>query len=342
MPAVPGDVGADLLVVPRLTAPPHPPVGARAIALQGAAMGTGWSLRAFAPPALAPAAVRAAVAGELASVVAEISTWEPGSEISRFNAAAAGTWHRLSEGHAAVLGRALQLAAATGGAFDPALAALVDLWGFGPAGPVAAPPGRAAVAAGCGPGAWRRLRFDPAERLLLQPGGVRLDLSAIGKGHAVDRVAAVLRRLGLRSFLMELGGELRGEGVKPDATPWWVGLDRPEPGPVAVPQGGARVLIALHGLSVATSGDYCRHFAHRGRRYGHILDPRSGAPAQSDLAAVTVLHPDCMTADAMATALAVLGPERGAAFAEAQRLAALFRLRNGGAWSSGALAEMTG
>ena len=166
------------------------------------------------------------------------------------------------------------------------------------------------------------MQFDAATRRLYQPGGVQLDLSSVAKGFAVDQLARALRMQGASHFLVEVGGELRGAGVKPDGQPWWVTLE-------GVPDAGeqAATVVALHGLAVATSGDYRRHYLHRGARASHTLDPRTGYPIQNNVASVTVLHAECMAADALSTALSVLGLEAGMRFAEAHNLAARFLLR---------------
>ena len=126
---------------------------------------------------------------------------------------------------------------------------------------------------------------------------------------------------------MEIGGELRGHGAKPDGTPWWVALERP---PALGGDGASDAIVALHGVSVATSGDYRRFFEDAGRHYSHTIDPRTGWPVDHGLASVTVLHPECMVADALATALFVLGGEAGLAHAERRGLVALFIERAGG------------
>jgi thiamine biosynthesis lipoprotein len=172
---------------------------------------------------------------------------------------------------------------------------------------------------------WRRLALDPVRRAAWQPGGLALDLSAIAKGFGVDRVARRLEALGLDSHLVEVGGELRGGGVKPDGQPWWVRLEHPAPDADA-PQ----TLLALHGLCVATSGDYRRWFDHDGQRYSHTIDPRDGRPIRHGLASVTVIHAECMQADAWSTALGVLGPQAGPTLADRLGLAARFVVRNGG------------
>jgi thiamine biosynthesis lipoprotein len=163
------------------------------------------------------------------------------------------------------------------------------------------------------------------DRCVLQPGGVQFDLSSVAKGFAVDRVSHALRDLGAADHLVEIGGELRGSGTKPDGSPWWVALDQPAAGDAGDP--ACETIVALHGLSVATSGDAQRYFERDGRRWSHTIDPRTGRPVSDRLAAVTVLHPSCMRADALATALTVLGPDGGLDYATACGLAARFVIR---------------
>jgi thiamine biosynthesis lipoprotein len=172
-----------------------------------------------------------------------------------------------------------------------------------------------------------RPRLDRVQRRLYQPGGAVLDLSSVAKGHAVDRLALRLEALGVRHYLVEAGGELRGAGVKADGQPWWVELEGvPDAIGAPIPQS----VVALHGLAVATSGDYRRYFHHAQRRASHTLDPRSGYPIANDLASVTVLAPTCMAADALSTALTVMGVEAGLAYADGRGLAARFLLRRDG------------
>jgi len=287
--------------------------------LAGETMGTSWSVRYAAPAALSATSLRAAVERALDLVIAQMSPWVESSEIGRFNRAAAGTLCPLSAEFCTVLRHALDVARRSGGAYDPTIGALVDLWGFGPPGRRAEPPPEDEIAAVRAAYGWQRLFLDAASRTLRQPGGLRLDLSSIAKGFAVDLVAERLQALGVADCLVEIGGELRGAGVKPDGSPWWVRLDAP----AALPE----ALVALHGLSVATSGDANRWFEHGGTRWSHTLDPRTGYPVPAALASVTVLHRRAMAADALATALLVLGPQAGYAAACEQEIAARFVLR---------------
>jgi thiamine biosynthesis lipoprotein len=328
-----------VLLPPAISA--EPPPAAMAVAdFGGATMGTTWSARVAlaagaAPPAPSPEMLQHGLQAQLDQVVAEMSHWEPASDLGRFNRAGAGTWHVLPDGFFRVLHYALGVARESGGACDPCAGALVNLWGFGPvrrhdeAGFV--PPSAAAVAAVRGSMAGRAVELDIPRRRAFQPGGVQLDLSAVAKGYGVDQLAAYLEGQGCRHYLVEVGGELRGSGFKPDGQPWWVALEVPLAATAmgTAGEGTGEIAIALHGLAVATSGDYRKYFMQGATRRPHTIDPRTGMPIANDLAAVTVVHERAMAADAWSTALTVLGPEHGLALAERKQLAARFLLREG-------------
>jgi thiamine biosynthesis lipoprotein len=318
------------VLVPLDIDPTPPRFGSVVREAAGVSMGTSWSAKAVVDAPLPD------LQAELDKVVAQMSHWEADSDLGRFNRAPAGTWHTLPAEFAIVIEYALQVSAESGGAYDPCAGALVNLWGFGPerrfdqAGFAA--PAHEAIAAVLH--ARHAVQYDGATRRLFQPGDVQLDLSSVAKGFAVDQLARCLRMQGVRHFLVEVGGELRGAGVKPDGQPWWVALEG-VPGLQPAQDAGATI-AALHGLSLATSGDYRRYFSYESRRASHTLDPRTGYPINNDVASVTVLHPSCMAADALSTAITVLGATDGLAFAEARRLAARLLLRR-----PGALAEVT-
>lgn len=259
----------------------------------GETMGTSWQVQ-LAAGGVDPARARDLAAERLSLVVAQMSHWDRDSVLSRFNASRADTWTRLPPGFAAVMRTALEVAAVSGGGFDPAAGALVDLWGHGPPGSRVTPTG-AAIADALSHGGWRALRWDEAGSRLRQPGSVRLDLSGIAKGYAVDLVAAALARIGVRHFLVEIGGELAGRGVRPDGEPWWVDLEAP-PGLAVAP-----LRLALHGIAVATSGSYVRG--------EHTLDPRAGRPVANNVVSVSVIADSAMLADALATAITVCWPD---------------------------------
>jgi len=316
----------DVLVPLEIDPSPAPP-SSRPLALSGTAMGSGWSARLMLPGG-ADAHLQPALQAELDLVVAQMSHWEPDSLLSRYNRAAAGSWHALPSPFFEVIDYALSVQQASGGAYDPAAGALVDLWGFGAtkrydqAGYYA--PDAQAIGAVLARRRHAQPVLDRQARRLLQPGGAVLDLSAVAKGHAVDRLALCLERLGIRHYLVEAGGELRGAGVKGDGQPWWVEIE----GVPDATAAGAQPLLALHGLAVATSGDYRRFYRqHAGGRISHTLDPRSGQPIANGVASCTVIAPTCMAADALSTALTVLGPREGLVLAERDGIAARFLVR---------------
>lgn len=323
------------VLVPHTIGTRAPALGGHVHALEGRTMGTTWSVRLVGPAALKHAPVMLAIQRELDEVVAQMSPWERESDITRFNRASAGSWQVLPPAFFEVLQYALQVARDSAGAYDPTAGALVGAWGFGPEGrydePGFEPPSASAIAAARAVGGWQRLEIDAPNRRVRQPGGLHIDLSAVAKGYAVDRVAAMLAaRFGFDDTLVEVGGELRGHGLKPDAQPWWVALESAPRwcGAELIADAGLPLTrIALHGLSVATSGDYRRFFRRGDVRYAHTIDPRDGLPIAHGVALVTVLHERCMAADALSTALTVLGPTAGMAWAEERGIAAMFVAR---------------
>ena len=268
-------------------------------------MGTGWSLQAVgASPSIA-----GGVQESLDRVVAQMSQWEPDSDLSRFNRADAGAWCDAPAEFAHVVDAALTIQRASDGAFDPCLGALTDRWGFGVSGPVAAVPD-ASDDGEC------RIDLDPETRRIRRSAGAVLDLSGIAKGYGVDLAAEWLLAEGVRHFLLDVGGELRGEGIRPDGQPWWVDVEMPPTSSVAPYR------IALHDLSAATSGIYRRGFTVDGQHYSHSFDPRTRRPIVHAVSSVTVLHRSCMMADGWATALTVLGTKAAIELSDAQQLAA--------------------
>ncbi|MFG6447460.1 FAD:protein FMN transferase [Roseateles sp. BYS180W] len=325
-----------VLAEPRVLLPTHisgepPPWGHVVHKLHGQTMGTTWSVRLVAPPGLRLAPVQALVQQGCDEVVRQMSHWCSDSVLSRFNRLSPGQSLQLPAAFAQVMDAALHIAEVSGGAYDPAAGELVALWGFGPEGSrhqdagFAPPTPERCAALPLAP--WRELVWEPASARLTQGGRARLDLSSIAKGYAVDAVSEALLDCGLPHHLVEIGGELRGHGFKPGAQPWWVALEPPHPQLRTVP-----TRLALHGLAVATSGDYRRCYldAH-GQHQSHTLDPRQRQPVRHALTSVSVLHPQALWADGWSTALMVLGPEQGADLARRLGLAALFVSRTEGA-----------
>lgn len=273
-------------------------------------MGTTWSLRAVAPPAN----VETGIVSQCDLVIGQMSQWESESVLSRFNRSLPGAWQDLPAEFCHVLAAALDIQKASAGAFDPAIGRISELWGFGTSGRTEHAPDIADINALTN--GHRGIEFDPAGNRARRTEGGALDFSGIAKGYAVDLAAQWLLANGVRHFLMEIGGELRGSGIRPDGQPWWVDLEAP-PGLHPLP-----IRIALHDLSIATSGDYRRWFENDGTRYSHSIDPVTGKPISNGVRSVTVAHRECMLADAWATALTVLGAEEAMRVAEGQRLAA--------------------
>jgi FAD:protein FMN transferase len=331
-----GGVAAPIVLLPRHVPLQAAPRGSVLHRLAGASMGTNWQLLLAAAPSLNPRAVAGRVQRVLDELERQMSHWRADSELAAFNRLAAGDSLGLSADFDTVLRLAIEIAEASEGAFDPALAEATQRSGFGSVGRYDSagfrPDPRPAPA-----GDWRALRHDGAQSWQ-QPGGCRLDLSAIAKGHAVDAVVAALRDDGHHHLLFELGGELRGAGLKPDGQPWWVGLERP-PGAGKL----SPLRVALTGHSVATSGDYRQgYIGDDGRWLSHTLDPRTGQPVTHGLASVSVLDASCARADALATALFVMGPEEGRRWAERHGVAAWFVERRTEGWhefASASLAE---
>ena len=289
-----------------IAGPPLLPFGspARVGTLEGPTMGTTWRASLVVQDERSLIAHRVAIEELLAMLVDDLSNWEPASALSRFNRSPIDAWQALPVSLIAVLVEAGRVHAGSGGAFDPTVARAVSSWGFGP--------DDASIGSTTG---FEHIAVDALHRRARRREDVVVDLCGIAKGHAVDCVSRLLIARGAAHHLVEIGGELRGSGVKPDGMPWWVALEAPPD--VELDE----TVAALHGLSIATSGDY-RHFIDRdGRRRAHTIDPATHEPVIDAPASVTVLHADCMTADAEATAITVLGAVDGVAYATARGLA---------------------
>lgn len=296
------------------------------IALNGPTMGTRWSALFFAEPDFDPAPIRAALQAAVEEVDGQMSTWNAGSDLMRLNAAPVGEWVAVPARLAEVLRRGLEIGRASGGAFDIGMGDAVMAWGFGPE--AAAPDGiRTAMAAS------RRPAHDVLEingEHVRKAALIALDLNGIAKGYGVDRLAEILRNQGISDGLVGIDGEMRAMGLRPDGEAWTIAVEAPD-----AERRTPHSILALQDAAVATSGDY-RHWVEvQGRRLSHTMDPRRGAPLISSPASVTVVARTCAEADAWATALMVLGPDKGAALARRSGLDALFLLRDDDASARG-------
>lgn len=290
----------------------------------GPTMGTTYTATVAAPglSAAGRAAAREAVRLALDTVELRMSTYRPESELSRLNRHVSDAPFALSPDALAVFALAQEVARRTDGHFDVTVGPVIDAWGFGPSKLHRIPSAHELANLG-GRVGYRMLALDPRTGAIRKARpDVSADLSGIAKGFAVDQAARALEALGFEDYLVEAGGEVRTRGLNPQREPWRIGIERPDAVPPAVHH-----VVPLSGLAMATSGDYRIYFEEAGRRYSHEIDPRTGAPIAHALASVSVVAADCGFADAMSTALIVLGAERGYALAAGQGIAAHFIVR---------------
>jgi Membrane-associated lipoprotein involved in thiamine biosynthesis len=296
------------------------------IALNGPTMGTRWSALFFAGPGLDPAPIRAALQAAVDEVDGQMSTWKLDSDLMRFNAAPVGEWIALPARLAEVLRLGLKIGRISGGAFDIGMGDAVTAWGFGPGD--ATPDGIRVAMKNPRRPAHEVLEFDGDHVRKAEP--VTLDLNGIAKGYGVDRLAETLRDHGISDGLVGIDGEMRAMGLRPDGEAWTIAVEAPD-----AERRTPHSILALQDAAVATSGDY-RHWVEvQGRRLSHTMDPRRGAPLIASPASVTVVARTCAEADAWATTLMVLGPDKGATLARRSGLDALFLLRDDDASARG-------
>ncbi|WP_417262334.1 FAD:protein FMN transferase [Celeribacter sp.] len=288
--------------------------------LTGLTMGTSYSIVAVDHTKdVNKAEVQKAVDLALAEVNTQMSNWDASSEISRFNAASAGDSLTVSPELEHVMLAAGHVHDATEGRFDVTVGSLIDLWGFGANGTRMDAPSDAQIAdAMARSGQSRSLKVENGT-LTKMNDGAEVYLSAIGKGFGVDQVARTLKSFGITDYMVEIGGDLYTAGRNPEGKAWQIGIETPE----AFDRGVAQV-VGVSDMGMATSGDYRNFFEVDGQRYSHIIDATTGRPVTHNTASVTVMTENAMLADAWATALLVLGRERGLEIANQRDLAVLF------------------
>lgn len=239
-----------------------------------------------------------------------LSAFRPESDIGRVNAAAGRAAVRVSRETIEVVALALKYAALSGGRFDPTVGPLVRLWQIGEGRKE--PPAAGEVRAARRLVGYERVMVDePGRRLYLPERGMALDLGAVAKGYAAGRAAELLKRRGVKSALIDAGGNIVAVGARPDGRPWRIGLRHPRRA------GEVSGVLEVTDRAVVTSGDYERYFLFEGRRYHHLLDPETGYPAD-ELQSATVVAGSSALADILSTAVFVLGPKEGPEFARRQ------------------------
>lgn len=294
---------------------------ARLFTLSGSTMGTQYTVKVLGlSEEDAAVEIRQAVERRLDELDGLLSTYDGSSDVSELNDFESRQWMNCSEELAEVVAEALHVGQVTEGAFDITCGPLVDLWGFGPDRRMSnrTPTDERIAEAKAKIGLDKiEYQLDPHSVRKASP-SLRIDLSGVAKGYAVDQIALLLRRAGIESFLVDIGGEMKGRGVNQEGKPWRIGIETPLPGVRTVQR-----VIELADTGLATSGGYRNYFEQDGRRYSHIIDPRTGRPIQHQLVSVSVLDPSCARADALATGLMVLGPEEGYRVAVEHKLAIL-------------------
>ena len=286
--------------------------------LGGETMGTTWSIKLYSP--ISDDQFKH-LSGDSADMLADLdqklSTYKQDSEITRFNLSSDINWQTVSAEFAALVGQALRISELSQGAFDITVSPLVDLWGFSKdKGSMTTFPNEREI---------ERVRAVTGYRYLQareQPPALKkaipelhLDLSAIAKGYAADRLATLLETHGIVNYLAEVGGELKASGISKELRPWLVGVEKPVPGWREIMRA-----VEVRGNGVATSGDYRNFIEIEGARYSHTIDPRSGMPTVYKGASVTVIADSSLAADAWATAFFILPKEEALGLSEQHQL----------------------
>lgn len=287
--------------------------------LHGSTMGTTWSVTlADSVSASAQSELQEKLQARLDQINRLMSTYDPGSELSRFNDRQSRDWFPMSAETVQVIALSLEISELSGGLFDVSVGPLVDLWGFGPKPQGEELPTERQVQEALSLVGYQHIevRLNPPA-VKKQVPQLRIDLSAIAKGYAVDALAAILKKEQFADFLVEVGGELRISGQRGDGSPWRIAVEKPLDDSRQV-----EVVFPLTDVALATSGNYRNFYIVEGQRYAHTIDPLSGQPVSHKLASATVLDRDCARADALATALMAMGEVRAREFCQKLGIAA--------------------
>jgi FAD:protein FMN transferase len=288
------------------------------IELQGQTMGTTWTVRVAGVTVAEQVRLQPLLEKRLVELNRHLSHYDPESEVGVFNRQNNTAWFNISTDLATVIEQALRVSAASDGAFDITVAPAVDAWGFGPAAATGQAPDATSLQFARDHRGYRKLELRDDQRAIrkLDP-LIRLDLSAIAKGYAVDQLAYLLESLGMNDYMVEIGGEVRTAGVRPDGKGWRIGIESPDN---ALP---IEYVVAPGNAAIATSGNYRNYYILDGKKIAHTIDPDTAMPVSNGLESVSVIAPDAMQADAYATTIMVLGPEAGLAFAQRLGIAAM-------------------
>ncbi|MEH6346785.1 MAG: FAD:protein FMN transferase [Bermanella sp.] len=289
--------------------------------IQGYTMGTAYSVMWPEQNNVQPQDTKKKVDVLLLNINAQMSTYQKTSELSQFNQAKAPYTQGISPEFAAVLNLSLQIHSLSQGYFDISVGPLVNLWGFGPdkvtqLAPTKEQVEKAQAATGLS-------AIELKGQTLSKTDDRYLDLSAIAKGFAVDEVAGLLDALGLEAYLVEIGGEIRVKGNKAVGLPWKVAVEAPD-----FNERRVQKILSLKDVAMATSGDYRNYFEENGERFSHSIDPFTARPVRHKLASVTIIDTSCARADALATAMLVMGEQKAKEFSAQQGIKAYLIVRD--------------
>ena len=286
----------------------------------GSTMGTTWHLKISKPTAEVKVwELPKVLQTRLNDIEGAITNWRD-SPVKRFNENPSTDWIEVPRELAEMVSFSFQLSKETQGAFDITISPLVDLWGFGAKGHITEPPSDAAIAVAKQHIGWNKLELRTHPYALRKSDPLlQINVSAMADGYAVDELARILRKAGVKNFLLEIGGAVRAEGVNREGNPWQVGIQRP-----FAAQGEPASAMPLQNQSLSTSGVYRQYFEKDGKRYAHVLDARTGRPVEHDLVSVSIIADSCFAADGWDTALLILGPVEGRALAAKKGINALF------------------
>lgn len=281
------------------------------LVLSGATMGTTYHIKVVTESDKDGKDLQHRIDLRLKQLNGSMSTFQPDSEISRFNRLqSVDTEFAVSPDFQAVMLAADAVYRLTDGAWDGTVKPLVDLWGFGPSGPIAEAPSAQAVAAALKNVGFQQIEVSAKGILKKRQAAVTIDLASIAKGYGVDQVSQLIDGMGFRNYLVEIGGEVYTSGRREDGRKWRVGINQPLKTAAA---NAVYRALELEDQAMATSGDYRNFEIIGGRAYSHIIDPRTGYPVKHGVVSTSVVAPNCTLADGLATALMVMGPEKGIA-----------------------------
>ena len=281
--------------------------------IKGRTMGTFYQVQVVTDDSEGISGLKEKVEKRLAEVNRSMSTYLPESEISRFNSFhQTGVKFKISDDFYQVMRVAEKIYQMSDGAWDGTVNPLVDLWGFGRQGIKTAIPAKTEIMRLRASVGFHHIQIVAPGYLIKNRAQITIDLSSIAKGYGVDAIAAVLRNEGFENFLVEIGGEIFAAGLRKDGGQWRIGINRPQKS--AAPNAVYKA-VNLQDRAFATSGDYRNFFEVNGIRYSHVIDPKTGYPVSNGVVSASVTANNCTLADGLATAIMVMGAEKGIALA---------------------------